>query len=279
MIRRHHPVIIGLLLAAAIGCRKTETPPPPSTETTPAALQEKAPQTVTIWWAQWAPADGLQELGKDYEKATGVAVKVHQIPWSNYQDQVFLNFGNKTTSFDIVVGDSQWLGRGAQSKLYLDLTDWLPTVVDVKSIHPQALRYLCEYPGGSGHYFAAPCETDAVGFAYRKDWFADPKEQAAFKAKYKRALDVPNTWAEFKDIAERLERHSGVVQDLEFTIERGKLYMLQTRAAKRTGAAAVRIAIDLVAEGVQTREGALRLVLPEHVDQLLRAGFAALRAA
>ena len=81
------------------------------------------------------------------------------------------------------------------------MTDWLPTVVDVKSIHPQALRYLCEYPGGSGHYFAAPCETDAVGFAYRKDWFADPKEQAAFKAKYKRALDVPNTWAEFKDIA------------------------------------------------------------------------------
>jgi multiple sugar transport system substrate-binding protein len=159
-------------------------------------------QTVTIWWAQWAPADGLQQLAQEYEKQTNIAVRVHQIPWSSYQDQVFLNFGNKATSFDIVVGDSQWLGRGATGKLYLDLTDWLPTVVDVKTIHPQALRYLCEYPAGTAHYFAAPGETDAVGFAYRKDWFDDPAEQAAFKAKYKRDLAVPGTWEEFKDIAE-----------------------------------------------------------------------------
>jgi multiple sugar transport system substrate-binding protein len=159
-------------------------------------------KTVTIWWAQWAPADGLQQLAQEYEQQTNIAIRVHQIPWSSYQDQVFLNFGNKVTSFDIVVGDSQWLGRGATGKLYLDLTDWLPTVVDVKTIQPQALRYLCEYPAGSAHYFAAPGETDAVGFAYRKDWFQDPKEQAAFKAKYKRDLAVPDTWEEFRDIAE-----------------------------------------------------------------------------
>jgi multiple sugar transport system substrate-binding protein len=195
-------ISLAALVAVTAACKKNEAP----TDGQTAAGDKKAPRTVTIWWAQWAPADGLQELGQDYEKETGVAVKVHQIPWSNYQDQVFLNFGNKTTSFDIVVGDSQWLGRGATSKLYLDLTDWLPTVVDLKTIHPQALRYLCEYPGGSGHYFAAPCETDAVGFAYRKDWFEDPKEQHAFKAKYKRDLVVPNTWDEFKDIAEFFNR-------------------------------------------------------------------------
>jgi multiple sugar transport system substrate-binding protein len=186
-----------------MGCKKDEKA---ATSQADASGAQKMPQTVTIWWAQWAPADGLQELGQEYEKATGVAVKVHQIPWSNYQDQVFLNFGNKTTSFDIVVGDSQWLGRGATSKLYLDLTDWLPTVVDIKTIHPQALRYLCEYPGGSGRYFAAPCETDAVGFAYRQDWFEDPKEQAGFKVKHKRELAVPNTWDEFKEIAEFFNR-------------------------------------------------------------------------
>lgn len=70
-------------------------------------------QSVTIWWAQWAPADALQALGKEFQQETGIGVKVHQIPWPSYQEQVFLNFGNKQTDFDVVVGDSQWIGRGA----------------------------------------------------------------------------------------------------------------------------------------------------------------------
>lgn len=158
-------------------------------------------KSVVIWWAQWDPATGLQELGTQFEKETGIKVIVHQIPWSSYQDQVFLNFGNPQTDFDIVVGDSQWIGRGATKGLYLDLTDWLPKAVDVKSVHPAALRYLCEYPAGTAHYFAAPCETDAVGFAYRKDWFEDPAEQAAFRKTYKKPLRVPETWDDFKRVA------------------------------------------------------------------------------
>ncbi len=196
-----------LCLCAAASCKnsgKSEATAADSASlaSSVSAAKSGAAQSVTIWWAQWAPADGLQELAQEYEKESGVVVKVHQIPWSNFQDQVFLNFGNKTTAFDIVVGDSQWLGRGATGKLYLDLTDWLPKVVDISSIQPQALHFLCEYPAGSSRYFAAPGETDAVGFAYRKDWFEDPTEQAAFKAKYKRDLAVPGTWEEFKDIAE-----------------------------------------------------------------------------
>ncbi len=191
------------LLALLSSCKHTPSQSDPSPASSAVlGIPTEAGKTVTIWWAQWAPADGLQQLAQEYEKQTNVAIRVHQIPWSSYQDQVFLNFGNKTTSFDIVVGDSQWLGRGATGKLYLDLTDWLPSVVNLSTIHPQALRYLCEYPAGSHHYFAAPGETDAVGFAYRKDWFSDPKEQAAFKAKYKRDLTVPGTWEEFRDIAE-----------------------------------------------------------------------------
>ena len=61
--------------------------------------------------------------------------------------------------------------------------------------------------------------------------------------------DMPEVYAEFQRIGEQLERHYRDVQDLEFTIERGKLYMLQTRSAKRTAAAAVRIAVDMVDEG------------------------------
>ena len=165
-----------------------------------------ADKTVSIWWAQWAPADGLQQLGEEYSAKTGVTVKVHQIPWGSFQDQVFLNFGNKTTDFDIVVGDSQWIGRGATKGLYADLTTWLPQAVELKTIHPLALKYLCEYPAGSGKYFAAPCEIDAIGLAYRKDWFTDPIEQAAFKKAYGRELAVPETWEEFAQVATFFKR-------------------------------------------------------------------------
>jgi len=160
-----------------------------------------AKQALTIWWAQWDPAVGLQELGKDFERETGVAVTVQQIPWSTYQDQVFLNFGNKQTDFDIVVGDSQWIGRGASKGLYLDLSDWAKASVKLAELNATALKYLCEYPTGSGKLFALPCETDAVAFAYRKDWFADATEQAAFKAKHNRDLAPPQTWEEFRDVA------------------------------------------------------------------------------
>jgi pyruvate,orthophosphate dikinase len=87
------------------------------------------------------------------------------------------------------------------------------------------------------------------------------------------ARDMPAAYDEFQRIAERLERHYRDVQDLEFTIERGRLYMLQTRNAKRTAAAAVRIATDLVADGIITEREALARIEPAQVDQLLRDQF------
>ena len=69
--------------------------------------------------------------------------------------------------------------------------------------------------------------------------------------------DMPEVYAEFRRIGQQLEKHYRDVQDLEFTIERGKLYMLQTRAAKRTAAAAVKIAVDMVDEGLISKEEAL----------------------
>jgi pyruvate, orthophosphate dikinase len=85
--------------------------------------------------------------------------------------------------------------------------------------------------------------------------------------------DMPEVYAEFKKIGERLEKHYRDVQDLEFTIERGRLYMLQTRSAKRTAAAAVKIAVDMVGEGVISKSEALTRIEPAHVDQLLRDQF------
>lgn len=70
-----------------------------------------------------------------------------------------------------------------------------------------------------------------------------------------------------------LENHYRDMQDVEFTVERGKLYMLQTRSAKRTALAAVKVAVDMVGEGLITKEEAVMRVTPDHVDQLLHPMF------
>jgi pyruvate,orthophosphate dikinase len=85
--------------------------------------------------------------------------------------------------------------------------------------------------------------------------------------------DMPEAFHEFQQIGEQLERHYRNVQDLEFTIERGRLYMLQTRDAKRTAAAAVKIAVDMVEEGLISEEEAVGRIEPTQVDQLLRDQF------
>jgi pyruvate,orthophosphate dikinase len=87
------------------------------------------------------------------------------------------------------------------------------------------------------------------------------------------AVDMPAAYAEFQRIATQLEKHYRDVQDLEFTIERGKLWMLQTRSAKRTAAAAVKVATDMVDEGLISKKEAVARIEPAQVDQLLRDQF------
>ena len=84
---------------------------------------------------------------------------------------------------------------------------------------------------------------------------------------------VPEAYAQLQEIAVRLERHYGDMQDFEFTIEEGQLYMLQTRTGKRTGIAAVRVATDMVDEGLITREEAVIRVEPVQLLQLLHPVF------
>lgn len=93
--------------------------------------------------------------------------------------------------------------------------------------------------------------------------------------------DMPEVYKQFTEIANNLENHYKDMQDMEFTIENGKLYMLQTRNGKRTAAAALKIAVDLVDEGMATKEEALMKVEPKQLDALLHPQFdaAALKAA
>ena len=85
--------------------------------------------------------------------------------------------------------------------------------------------------------------------------------------------DMPEVYEQFASIADRLEKHYKDMQDMEFTIENGKLYMLQTRNGKRTAAAALKIAVDLVDEGMIDEEEAVLRVEPKQLDALLHPQF------
>lgn len=85
--------------------------------------------------------------------------------------------------------------------------------------------------------------------------------------------DLPECYEQFMNIAKKLENHYRDMQDMEFTIEQGKLYFLQTRNGKRTAQAALKIAVDLVNEGLLTKEEAILKVEPKQLDTLLHPNF------
>ena len=87
------------------------------------------------------------------------------------------------------------------------------------------------------------------------------------------ALDNPTVYEQFKNVALTLEKHYRDMQDMEFTIENGKLYMLQTRNGKRTAQAALKIAIDMQKEGLITEQEAVLMVEPNALNSLLHKGF------
>ncbi len=83
----------------------------------------------------------------------------------------------------------------------------------------------------------------------------------------------PEAFAQFKDVCQKLENHYRDMQDMEFTVEHGKLYMLQTRNGKRTAQAALKIACDLVDEGMRTEQEAVLMIDPRNLDTLLHPQF------
>jgi multiple sugar transport system substrate-binding protein len=165
-----------------------------------------AQKTLTIAWAQWPPADYLQTLSKDFTAETGIEVDVVQIPWQSFQNQVDLAFVGKSDRYDIVIGDSQWLGMNSLGGHYVKLTDWINKNIAVDEIYGPAMTAFAEYPKGSGEYWALPAEVDANGYVYRTDLFEDPKEMKAFKDKYGYELAPPKTYKELRDIAEFFTR-------------------------------------------------------------------------
>lgn len=194
---------------AAPAAPAEEEPAPAGEEPAPAE-EEPAPAgsvtELTILWAQWDPADYLQEIGNMYEEETGIAVNVIQEPWGSFQDLFFTEMAAQGTSYDMVVGDSQWLGQSVTGGHYLDLTDFLVGEGIADTVTEATLTYYAEYPTGSGQYYAYPTEGDANGWAYRRDLFEDPDEMAAFEEEYGYPLAPPETYAQLMDIAQFFTR-------------------------------------------------------------------------
>ncbi len=111
-------------------------------------------------------------------------------------------------------------------------------------------------------------EDVVAGIRTPQDLTEDARKAAGADAPSLEAL-MPDAFHEFIGIANRLEAHYRDMQDMEFTIERGKLWMLQTRSGKRTAKAALKIAVDLANEGVISQDDAVRQVDPASLDQLL----------
>jgi multiple sugar transport system substrate-binding protein len=166
------------------------------------SLSAMAAEELNIFWAEWDPANYLQELVNDYTKETGVKVTVSTTPWSDFETKTFREFAAKSGTYDMIVGDSQWLGAGSTQGHWVDLSDFFKKNNLENLFLPATIAGYAEYPIGSKKYWAIPLEGDANGWAYRKDWFEDPKEMAAFKAKYGYDLAVPKDYTQMRDIAE-----------------------------------------------------------------------------
>jgi len=206
---KKHLLLVSLimLMAFMVACAPAAPAEQPAEAPTQAPVAEKPAVTeINILWAQWDPADYLQQVGKMYEEETGIKVNVIQEPWGSFGDRFFTEMAAGGDAWDMVVGDSQWLGQGATQGHYVNLTDFLVSNGIAESVTPATLTYYGEYPTGSGTYWAYPTEGDADGWAYRKDLFEDPDNMAAFKEKYGYDLAVPDTYAQLKDIAEFFTR-------------------------------------------------------------------------
>ncbi|MGR3312904.1 ABC transporter substrate-binding protein [Roseovarius indicus] len=158
---------------------------------------------LTLCWAAWDPANALIELSKDFEAESGHSMSFEFVPWPNFADRMLneLNSGGKLC--DLMIGDSQWIGLGAEAGHYVKLNDFFEAEgISMDDFIPATVTGYSEWPKGTPNYWALPAFGDVVGWTYRKDWFEMPEHQAEFKETYGRDLKAPETLAELKDIAE-----------------------------------------------------------------------------
>ena len=169
-----------------------------------AAGQSKAEAaSLTLCWAAWDPANALVELSKDFTKQSGIDMKFEFVPWTSYADRFLNELNSKGKLCDLIIGDSQWVGGSAENGHYVKLNDFFDKEgIKMDDFVPATVVGYAEWPKNTPNYWALPAMADAIGWTYRKDWFAKPELQAEFKKKYNRDLAPPATYDELKQVAE-----------------------------------------------------------------------------
>ena len=158
---------------------------------------------LTLCWAAWDPANALVELSKDFTAKTGIQMKYEFVPWTSYADRFLNELNSKGKLCDLIIGDSQWIGGAAENGHYVKLNDFFAKEkISMDDFMPATVVGYSQWPKNTPNYWALPAMGDAIGWTYRKDWFARPEIQAEFKKKYERDLSPPQTWDELKQIAE-----------------------------------------------------------------------------
>ncbi|MCB1340219.1 MAG: extracellular solute-binding protein [Pseudooceanicola sp.] len=171
--------------------------------TTIALSGAAAAENLTLCWAAWDPANALVELSKDFEAQSGHTMNFEFVPWPNFADRMLneLNSGGKLC--DLLIGDSQWIGGGAENGHYVKLNDFFAKEgISMDDFAPATVYAYSTWPKGEPNYYALPAMGDANAWYYRKDWFARDDIKAAFKEKTGRDLGEPKTQKELLEIAQ-----------------------------------------------------------------------------
>ena len=158
-------------------------------------------KSITLGWAAWDPANALQELTKEFTAETGIDVNFEFVPWPNFADRMLNELNNKGKTFDLLIGDSQWIGSGAVYGHYVKLNDFFDKEgISMKDFSPATVYAYSTWPKGSENYYALPAMGDALAWAYRKDWFDRPELKSEFKKKHGYDLGVPANWNQLHDM-------------------------------------------------------------------------------
>ncbi len=158
-------------------------------------------KSITLGWAAWDPANALQELTKEFTAETGIEVNFEFVPWPNFADRMLNELNNKGKTFDLLIGDSQWIGAGAVYGHYVKLNDFFNKEgISMSDFSPATVYAYSTWPKGSENYYALPAMGDALAWAYRKDWFDRPELRSEFKKKHGYDLGVPANWNQLHDM-------------------------------------------------------------------------------
>ena len=158
-------------------------------------------ESITLGWAAWDPANALVELSKDFTAQTGIEVNFEFVPWPNFADRMLNELNNKGKTFDLLIGDSQWIGGGATYGHYVKLNDFFDKEgISMNDFSDATVYAYSTWPKGSENYYALPAMGDALAWAYRKDWFDRPELNSEFKAKHGYDLGVPENWDQLYDM-------------------------------------------------------------------------------